>query len=240
MIFNFGPWETKRLPVLDENFPTDVKTTIGKAATFTVVFSEEGKPDVYTYQWYVNGKAVEGATAASYTRTASVIGTESIYCVITNKAGSVQSRNASLSIEPEYIVVNGNPISGGFGYYTKDPDSIVRHDADGLFILGDGGGSTRAWTTEKFDFTGKNKLVFYCSGFGRVSETQYGTFYFGAADTQNDDVFIAYSAIPAQNTGDAWVVVDVSQLNGMHYIKIALIRYAHNQDWVKIKNVYFE
>ena len=229
-----------RLPVLDKNYPADASTTIGNACEFKATISEEGYPAEYTYQWYVNGKAVEGATAASFTRTASVIGTESIYCVITNKAGSVQSRNASLSIEREYIVVNGYPVSGVFGYYVHDPDSIVRHDTDGLFILGDGGGSTRAWTTEKFDFTGKNKLVFYCSGFGRVSETQYGTFYFGAADTQSDDVFIAYSAIPAQNTGDAWVVVDVSQLNGMHYIKIALIRYAHNQDWVKIKNVYFE
>ena len=92
-----------------------------------VVFAEEGKPDVYTYQWYVNGNAVAGATAASFTRTAPAIGTENIYCVVTNKAGTVQSKTAILNVAREDINIDANFVDGGSwgGYISGGVGSVV-------------------------------------------------------------------------------------------------------------------
>ena len=81
-----------RLPVLDKNYPADASTTIGNACEFKATISEEGYPAEYTYQWYVNDKAVSGETKSSYTITRAIEATDKIYCVVTNEAGTVQSR----------------------------------------------------------------------------------------------------------------------------------------------------
>lgn len=91
------------LPVLNASYPQDktVNASSGGTATFSVQISEHGKPAEYTYQWYVNGSAVNGATSTNYTRstTSSNVGTFTIYCKVTNKAGSVNSRAATLTVK---------------------------------------------------------------------------------------------------------------------------------------------
>lgn len=89
------------LPTLDAAYPQDVSFVEGTStsATFKVAIATDGKPDKYTYQWYVNSSAVSGATSSTYTKTGlTSTGTYSIFCTITNKAGRVQSRVATLSI----------------------------------------------------------------------------------------------------------------------------------------------
>lgn len=99
--------ETYKVPVLSASYPQDVSTTVIKgnttSATFNAVISEPGNPAEYTYQWYVNGNAVSGATGSSYTKSdLSTTATYTVYCEVTNKAGTVQSRTATLSVTQYY------------------------------------------------------------------------------------------------------------------------------------------
>ena len=121
-IFNFGPWETKGLPVLDSALPADVTVEATKSATFEVKITKDGNPKEYTYQWYYDGKAVSGATSASYTRTTTKSdgGNHLVHCTVTNKAGTITSRTANMSVDDsayrvpqftytgEYKLVNNN------------------------------------------------------------------------------------------------------------------------------------
>ena len=101
MIFNLGgaAFET---PELNPNYPNDVSDHYiegeSKSATFEVRISKDGFPDEYAYQWYVNDSAVDGATERTYTRTGLTEGVYSIYCEVTNAAGTVQSRTATLEV----------------------------------------------------------------------------------------------------------------------------------------------
>ena len=105
--------ESYELPVLDANYPQDVNLTVIEgnttSATFNVSIEVAGKPAEYTYQWYVNGSAVSGATNASYTKSdLSSSATYSVYCEVTNKAGVVTSRVATLKVDQYYTPTLNN------------------------------------------------------------------------------------------------------------------------------------
>lgn len=97
-IFTRREAKIKKLPVLNGNYPTDATTWHGEQAAFSVAISEAGVPDEYTYQWYRDGNIWTGATHPSVSWSSASIGSHSIYCVVTNKAGSVRSRTATLTV----------------------------------------------------------------------------------------------------------------------------------------------
>ena len=93
--------ESYELPVLSASYPRDVTVTAaaGASASFSISITTPGRPAEYTYQWYRNGAAVSGGTAASLTLTGLTTATTySVYCKVTNKAGSVNSRTATLTV----------------------------------------------------------------------------------------------------------------------------------------------
>lgn len=111
--------ETHKIPILNANFPEDVTTTVIKgdttSATFTAVIYEPGNPAIYTYQWYVDGVAVEGATGSNFIKDdLAETGTHTIYCEVTNKKGTVTTRIATLEV---------------IQIYTPDIDDIHPKDA---------------------------------------------------------------------------------------------------------------
>lgn len=102
LIRSGGGGEFHTLPVLDINYPENVTLTASAdgSATFQVKIATDGKPAEYTYQWYVDGVAVSGATGTSYTKTDLISAkTYKVYCAVTNKAGTVESRYAILTVE---------------------------------------------------------------------------------------------------------------------------------------------
>lgn len=102
LIRSSGGGEFHTLPVLDVNYPKNVTITASAngSATFQVKIATDGKPAEYKYQWYVDGTAVSGATSTSYTKTGlTAAKTYKIYCTVTNKAGTAQSRPAILTVE---------------------------------------------------------------------------------------------------------------------------------------------
>lgn len=115
---NTGGGSRKTLPTLNASYPANVTLNDSSttSATFKVAIAEDGNPAEYTYQWYVNGSAVSGATSASYTRTNLIKHeTLSIYCKVTNAAGTVQSRTATLSVKHTLLYIKGNECTANTG-----------------------------------------------------------------------------------------------------------------------------
>ena len=122
MIFNIHTDAPMRgLPVLDSAYPKDVTImeSASGSATFEVKITTEGKPAEYSYQWYLDGAVVSGETGSTFTKTGlASAASHTVYCKITNKAGSVNSRTAALKVtssKPVFTFTGSyaEPISDG-------------------------------------------------------------------------------------------------------------------------------
>ena len=126
-IANIETTPATALPVLDSNYPEDVTVVEGVNinANFNIVIAEPGIPAIYTYQWYENGNPIEGATSSIYNKTTDfVVGNYSIYCEITNEAGTVISRIANFTIEsylPTYTYTGNSTLieDGNYNWRIK-------------------------------------------------------------------------------------------------------------------------
>ena len=148
--------ESYELPVLDASYPKDAAVTAspGGSASFSVNITTPGRPAEYTYQWYKNGAAVSGANAATLTLTAlTAVATYSVYCKVTNKAGSVSSRTATLTVRsylPAYTYTGSHQLidDGNYNWRLKLLTSgtlTFSHLGSGAsavdaFLVGGGGG----------------------------------------------------------------------------------------------------
>ena len=100
-------------PILNESHPSNATVVSGKSVTCNVTIKEDGNPAEYTYQWYKDDIAIDGANASSYTVETDFIGTTSLHCVVTNAAGYVTSRKATITTTPYYIYKDGSFADGG-------------------------------------------------------------------------------------------------------------------------------
>jgi hypothetical protein len=92
--------------------PQSQTVTAGGSASFSVTAS--GKPSP-TYQWYLNGSAISGATSASLAISNAQSANAGNYTVIaTNIIGSATSNSVSLTVNPADNS-GGNTGSGGSG-----------------------------------------------------------------------------------------------------------------------------
>jgi hypothetical protein len=90
--------------------PASLTVDAGQTATFTV--SASGSPTP-TCQWRRNGAAIAGATAASYTTPPTTSGDNGAVfsCVVANRAGSVTSSGATLTVVPTVVIGSGTGLS---------------------------------------------------------------------------------------------------------------------------------
>jgi uncharacterized protein YodC (DUF2158 family) len=96
------------LPVI-ESQPNDVAFTESAPISFTVM--AKGR-NIYQYQWYLNGVAIDGATKQTYTVASAKRSDEGqYYCELTNLCGAVKSRVATASA---VMGVSDDVVSGGY------------------------------------------------------------------------------------------------------------------------------
>lgn len=80
--------------------PGSAAIDLGQSVFFTSSFQTAGTPP-YTYQWYVNGSAVSGATSSSWNFTPTSTGTYQIYLNVTDSLNvKVQSNTATVTTNP--------------------------------------------------------------------------------------------------------------------------------------------
>jgi hypothetical protein len=73
--------------------PTDVNMTVGGSQIFSSIVSGGTIP--YSYQWYLNGSAVSGATSSSWVFTPATNGTYNIYLTVTDSNNAAANSNTA-------------------------------------------------------------------------------------------------------------------------------------------------
>ncbi len=93
--------------------PQSQAVTAGGSALFTAAASGVPLP---TYQWYFNGAAISGATAASLTLSdVQMVGAGNYSVIATNLAGSATSNSAVLTVNQAASAAGGGSAGGGGG-----------------------------------------------------------------------------------------------------------------------------
>jgi len=89
--------------------PTTAEVRIGESVTFTS--SVSGGITPYSYQWYLNGNPVSGATSASWTFTPAKTGTYKVHLNVTDSLGNTaKSNEATVTVAPQ-LQVSISPMS---------------------------------------------------------------------------------------------------------------------------------
>ena len=102
---------TVNLPPSVSVSPTSWVMDVGQSRLFTSIVSGGTSP--YTYQWYLNGSPVSGATSSTWTFTPPSSGSYSVYLNVTD----------NVDIEVKSNVVN--VIVNAFPSVTISPSSVV-------------------------------------------------------------------------------------------------------------------
>jgi PKD repeat protein len=83
--------------------PPSASMRVGQSVNFVSTVSGGTQP--YSYQWYLNGTALSGATSSSWTFSPSSSGTYNVYLKVTDKNGNTaQSDSATIKVSPAYPV----------------------------------------------------------------------------------------------------------------------------------------
>lgn len=188
--------------------------------------------EYYTYQWYKNGSAVSGATSSSYSFTPTAIGTTTIYCKVTNSAGTVQSRTATISCTKYYLVRDGAvKVSKSYSGMTATASGGILTLQQAETVSGEvcfanfGPIDLSNYKTLKAVITAQN-----------LNNTEYSN-KFGVANSKNSTSYTA-SVKPTATT----LSVDVSSLSGSYYIGFAIYKthVTGSYRYVKTSNVWLE
>lgn len=235
MIFNITNGPGRKVPILDPAYPQDVSVTkVGTSATFQVVIAKDGIPDEYTFQWYYDDVAVDGATGINYTRAAA-IGTHKVHCMVTNKAGSVKSRTATVSATILYLYNSGDLCTAATGgwkgtgvalndiYTTKGVPKVTKNSTN-MVVEPNASKACSSGiyhTVNKINLSGYSKLYFdgilYSNGANKV-HASVGV-WSAIGEKAGSNRVALY-----QGLGDAVRTIDVSNLNGSYYIGVFVFK----------------
>lgn len=259
-LYGNGGGDPKKLPTLNASYPADVTINNGSttSATFKVEIALDGKPAQYAYQWYVNGEAVDGATSETYTRT-NLIKYEvlSVYCKVTNEAGTVQSRTATLSVKHTLLYMNGtryDDVTGGFTAIGKKRESgadgdarapLITYNSDHVLIYHNTNGQGIAHFTKKIDLTHYRTIYVKAQFFFKngVNNWQLGTRVWSGFGTYANQNMLA-SWTPATGTHEKIqsIAIDVSNVTDSQYAGfwIQSSNNGHPYYYIKVYEVWLE
>jgi hypothetical protein len=107
-------------PVAVTIWPTSVTMDVGQSQLFTS--SVTGGTSPYSYQWYLNGTAVSGATGSTWTFAPLSSGSYTVYLQVTDAVGQVAtSNNSPVTVNlllGQSQLFTCPPVSGGTGPYS--------------------------------------------------------------------------------------------------------------------------
>lgn len=230
MIFDMtaSAGESYKVPVLNSSYPANATTPIRSAVTLKVTISTAGNPTTYTYQWYKGSTAISGATSATYKFTPTEVGTTKFYCVVTNAAGSVTSRTATITATGVYLYKSGNEYTSNTGglveaasgdtSYWKYSDIKKNND----HILFNCTADHSVWydilkTTNTITLTNYKTLKMKVTAFTYSGGTQaYGYLTATKSTKYGHKEYAAGKKFASGTTGT--ISVDISSLTGKHYI----------------------
>lgn len=225
-------------PVLNSSYPADVTgVTVGGSATFKVTIATAGVPASYSYQWYVNGSAVSGATSSSYTRSNLAVGSYTVYCKVSNSAGTVQSRTAKLTVTTQYLYNAGtisdkvgSLVQTGVKYGGVSGSCTLKQNTTNVTVGSYGGQGALVYFSKKFDITNYKKLCFNGSVVNRKtgSPQKCGIGVWKAIPTNNAGT--EASAIMEGARADGTHELNIENCTGEHYIGIAVQGYGTASD----------
>jgi hypothetical protein len=255
-------------PVLNSSYPADATVTYryGKStsATFKVQIATAGVPTSYTYQWYVDDKAVSGATSATYTISGlNADATKNVYCKVTNAAGTVQSRTATLNVSQlELFLYNEGDtcedVTGGWSDSGKrsSSNSVLSYSSSGLTFnttnmlvkIASSTSSTAKWQGsvhmgKDVDFTKYSTLHFLydCTRYDDGSSGScWGSFTVSPRScTYYEDSALAIAAV-SQNVTSYETTIDVSNINTTSDVYIGVGCQKGDDIYVWIKKIWLE
>ena len=177
MIFNVNTSGEKLvLPILNSSYPSNVDVSFdygeSTSATFTTVIATDGKPAIYTYQWFVDGVEIVGATSPSYTMTnINSAGTKYVWCVVTNKAGSVESNRAILTVTENYRlpVLNASYPANVTAKYDSGSSTSATFKVE-IATAGNPDSQTYQWYYDGEPVSGATGTTYTRSGLNAVGE----------------------------------------------------------------------
>ncbi|MDS0257759.1 PKD domain-containing protein [Thermoplasmatales archaeon AK] len=200
--------------------PTPFSVSISASATSvddgqTVLFTSNvsGSSGSLSYQWYLNGNAVSGATSSTWTTSSLPAGSDSVYEVVNDISTSATSNTVTLNVDPALTfsvnpshnpsdvgqnVIFSTSVSGGTGSYSY---SYVLYDGTSSSDSQLASGSSSSFSYA-FSTTGSYLLQY------SVSDTNGNTVTQSLTQTVNSDPSVSISS--SQNPTDSGRTVEFS------------------------------
>ena len=206
-------------PTITTDLPATADVTVGVAEGFSIVAT-----GATSYQWYNGENAIEGATSATYSYTATAAGTVNLKCVATNSIGSTSSTvcavTATAPANPPVITTD---LSAAYNVNKGSTLelSIVAEDASSYQWYVDGAAVAGA-TKDTYTFTAGSTIgatnAVYCAAINAAGATNSATATIttvGRADCELTNIKFsngAYGAI--SNLGSEDLTVQVPYIAG--------------------------
>lgn len=219
------------LPILSSSYPEDITVEKGTTVTSKVTIETPGNPDAYTYQWYKDGVAVSDATTDTFVYTPAEVGKTTVYCEVTNVAGTVTSRTSTISAI--YTIVPGTFFDS---LADNSGNSRVYRNSDGSWTFTDQNGCNFKKAINVTNFT-KMRIAAWKGKF-------HGTTFIGLFDGSiNNASLIAGYTRSTHDSESFDRTYDISKITGNVYFGIRA-KYDAGQDvqqfYATISRVVFE
>lgn len=212
---NVGKYYT---PVLDGNYPLNDTVEIQNSVVCQVRIATDGNPSNYTYQWYKNNIAINGAINSSYIFTPTELGDVEIYCIVTNSAGTVKSRIATITAIPVYLYTNGDTCDIVTGGWVGTNAAQITFNSTNMTLTSSG--NSKVYTKNKIDLTNTDHLLF--EGTLATSTTPAHRSLCVFADTPSSNDYSNLVAYYNTSVTDGTCKLDVSALSGKYHVGFAI------------------
>ena len=212
--------EVNTLPKLDSSKLTDATITLGETKTLEVSVSEHGYPKTYTYQWYLNDSPISGATVSIYDYKPTSHGKATLYCKVTNSAGTVTSSTVTIKTRL-YLFNSGDEcvsVTGGWSgtdYKYVSGISTYPGTVESTYLQSIAYGKRGVMGTKK-NIDLSNFETLFVNG----RTTYAGSVSAVFVSTKKDDLlnYVAARGNLAESSSVQTTSIDIKKLSGKFYI----------------------